>query len=207
MITFPSTARVGRIMPKEAFYKQLALSPELKNKFVSDVWRITVEYTLTADSIHVDQSNEIHEILILSIQLKKEEFDYRIVEAIARQNAHKIVFILIYEDRSQLVLYYSKLYKTEWQPTEMILLDVKGRDLEAIWQGFIEQIVLVPGHREIEGLSVDERIQRQEQIAKLQRNIEKLDSMTHREMQPKKKFEMYQQLQNLRKQLEKINGK
>jgi len=207
MITFPSTARVGRIMPKEAFYKQLALSPELKNKFVSDVWRITVEYTLTADSIHVDQSNEIHEILILSIQLKKEEFDYRIVEAIARQNAHKIVFILIYEDRSQLVLYYSKLYKTEWQPTEMILLDVKGRDLEAIWQGFIEQIVLVPEHREIEGLSVDERIQRQEQIAKLQRNIEKLDRMTHREMQPKKKFEMYRQLQNLRKQLERINGK
>jgi hypothetical protein len=207
MITFPSTARVGRIMPKEAFYKQLALSPELKNKFVSDVRRITVEYTLTADSIHVDQSNEIHEILILSIQLKKEEFDYRIVEAIARQNAHKIVFILIYGDRSQLVLYYSKLYKTEWQPTEMILLDAKGRDLEAIWQGFIEQIVLVPGHREIEGLSVDERIQRQEQIAKLQRNIEKLDRMTHREMQPKKKFEMYRQLQNLRKQLEKMNGK
>lgn len=204
MITFPSTARVGRIMPKEAFYKQLALSPELKNKFVSDVWRITVEYTLTADSIHVDQSNEIHEILILSIQLKKEEFDYRIVEAIARQNAHKIVFILIYEDRSQLVLYYSKLYKTEWQPTEMILLDAKGRDLEAIWQGFIEQIVLVPEHREIEGLSVDEQIRRQDEIAKLQRDIEKLKRMTRKEIQPKKKFELYQQIQDYQNRLSKL---
>ena len=46
MIAFPSTAHVGKTMPKEAFYRQLNLSPELKEKFVSDVRRITMESSL-----------------------------------------------------------------------------------------------------------------------------------------------------------------
>ena len=94
MIAFPSTAHVGKTMPKDAFYRQLNLSPELKEKFVSDVRRITMEYVLTAESINVDKSDELAEILVLTIQLKKQEFDNRIVETIARQNKHKLVFLL-----------------------------------------------------------------------------------------------------------------
>ena len=142
MIAFPSTAHVGKTMPKEAFYRQLNLSPELKEKFVSDVRRITMEYVLTAESINVDKSDELAEILVLTIQLKKQEFDNRIVEAIARQNKHKLVFLLAYEDQQQLALYSSKLYKTSWMPAEEIKLEARGQSIPAIWEGFVEQIAL-----------------------------------------------------------------
>lgn len=143
MIAFPSTAHVGKTMPKDAFYRQLNLSPELKEKFVSDVRRITMEYVLTAESINVDKSDELAEILVLTIQLKKQEFDNRIVETIARQNKHKLVFLLTYEDQQQLALYSSKLYKTSWMPAEEMKLEARGQNIPAIWEGFVEQIALI----------------------------------------------------------------
>ena len=49
---------------------------------------------------------------------------------------------------------------------------------------------------------IDTKLQRQEMILKLQKEIEKLEKRTQSEVQPKKKFELYQQLQELNKKLE-----
>ena len=115
MICFPSTAYVGRRMPKEAFYKQLSLAADVRQSFVSDVQRITMEYVLTPESIHVDICDDLKEILILELQMKGTDSDYRIIENIARQNQHKILFHLKYDTKEQLALYQGKLYKTDWR--------------------------------------------------------------------------------------------
>ena len=206
MIAFPSTAHVGKTMPKDAFYRQLNLSPELKEKFVSDVRRITMEYVLTAESINVDKSDELAEILVLTIQLKKQEFDNRIVETIARQNKHKLVFLLTYEDQQQLALYSSKLYKTPWMPAEEMKLEARGQNIPAIWEGFVEQIALTEEKPAAAPMSIEERLRRQEQIAKLRKDMDKLEAKTRKEIQPTKKSELYQQVQALRKQLEEIEN-
>lgn len=192
MISFPSTACVGKIMPKDAFYNKLNLSAELKSKFVSDVQRITMAYDLTADSIRVDKSEKVVEILVLSIQLKKKEFDNRIIETIARKNPHKLVFVLKYENEIQLALYFGKLYKTEWLLADAAELTLQGRNMEDIWNGFVEQIALKDEITSEQEQSVEERLKRQDKIAKLQGEIEKLERMIQKEMQPKKKFELHQ---------------
>lgn len=204
MIQFPSTAYVGKTIPKEAFYRQLKLASELKEKFVSDVRRITVEYSLTAESINVDKNDDLSEILVLTIQFKKQNFDNRIVETIARQNKHKLIFVLVFEDQQQLALYSSKLYKTPWLPADEQKLEIRGTTIPVIWKGFVEQIALIDETPAKTALSLEERLQRQEQITKLQKEIEKLDRMVRKEIQPKKKFELYQQLQALQKQLEDL---
>src|SRR5690606_13233151 len=71
VLDFPSKAAVGRIMPKEAFYKRLVLSSDLRNKFVSDIKRITMEYKLSPDTLNVENTGQVSEILVLSIELKK----------------------------------------------------------------------------------------------------------------------------------------
>lgn len=163
-----------------------------------------MEYVLTAESINVDKSDELAEILVLTIQLKKQEFDNRIVETIARQNKHKLVFLLTYEDQQQLALYSSKLYKTSWMPAEEMKLEARGQNIPAIWEGFVEQIALPEEKPAAAPMSIEERLRRQEQIAKLRKDMEKLEAKTRKEIQPKKKFELYQQVQALRKQLEEI---
>lgn len=195
-------------MPKEAFYKQLNLNKELKEKFVSDIQRITMEYALTAESIHVDKSDELLEILVLGIQLKKQDFDGKIVESIAKQNKHKLVFVLSFEDQQQLALYSGKLYVTPWISTEQMQLAIRGNTIAAIWEGFLEQIALTNEAPATVSLSIEERLQRQEQIAKLNTQIERTEKLKWKEKQPKKKFELHQQVLSLKQKLKEIeNGK
>ena len=151
MINFPDATYIHRRMPKEAFYKRLSLTTALKDKFISDVDRIYIENSLTKDN-----------------PLKKQEFDGKVVEAIARQNPHQLVFLLTYEDQRQLAIYHGKLYRTEWMPDEELKLDAHGFSLEEIWNGLIEQIALYEERASSsERLSIDQRLALQEKILKL----------------------------------------
>lgn len=205
MIDLPAATAVHRRLPKEAFYKHLPLTTALKDKFVSDVERITVENSLTRENLNLAAEGEIQEILLLSISLKKQEFDARIVEAIARQNPHKLVFHLTFEDHCQLALYHGKLYRTAWMPESEVALSAKGYSLAEIWAGLIEQIALQEERTQAPaGRSIEERLALQEQILKLEKLIAKTEAAAWKEQQPKKRFELYQRAQEYKKKLEEL---
>jgi len=92
MIDFPAATVVHRRMPKEAFYKRLPLTKVLREKFISDVDKIFVENSLTKDNLNLTEESESKEILLLSIFLKKQDFDAKIIETIAKHNPHKLIF-------------------------------------------------------------------------------------------------------------------
>ena len=205
MIDFPEVTRIHRRMPKEAFYKRLQLNKAVKDKFVSDVDRIFVENSLTMENLHLTQDSEVKEILLLSISLKKQEFDGKVVEAIAKQNSHKIVFLLIYEDTRQLALFHNKLYRTQWVHQENLELKASGISLDEIWNNFIEQIALYEERVEAaDGLTIDQRLQLQEKFVKLEKQIAKTEAAAWKETQPKKRFDLYTRLQQYKQELEEL---
>ena len=207
MIDFPQSTVVHRRLPKEAFYEHLPLTKPLKNKFVSDVGRIIVENSMTKDNLNLSTESEIKEIMLLSITLKKQEFDGKIVETIARQNPHKLVFLLIYENKCQLDIYHGKLYRTEWVESDELNLALRGNTIDAIWDSLIEQIALYEEQAgPTKDLTIDERISRQDRIKRLKTLIEKTEAAAWKEQQPKKQFELYQRLRAYKKELEEITN-
>ena len=204
-IGFPEITRVRRRIPKEAFYKRLPLTSALKGKFVSDVDKIVVENSLTKEKLNLNSDSEIKEILLLSITLKKKEFDGKVIEAIARQNQHKLVFLLMFEDERQLAVYHGKLYRSSWTPESDLTLAANGFSLEEIWNGFIEQIALYEERTEPSGnMTIDERLALQEKIVKLEKQIAKTEATVWKETQPKKRFELYSRLQKYKRTLEEL---
>ena len=205
MVDFPTATAVHRRLPKEAFYKHLPLTKVLKDKFVSDVDRIVVENSLTKDNLNLTADSEVREILLLSITLKKQEFDGKVIEAIARQNPHKLVFLLVFEGSRQLALYHGKLYRTPWMDAAEVNLKPQGFSLDEIWDSFVEQIALYEERaKRADSLSVDERLALQEQILKLEKLIAKTEAAAWKEPQPKKQFELYSRLREYKIKLEEI---
>ena len=205
MINFPGGSSVGRILPKEAFYQRLNLSADLKVKFISDIRRITVENSLTENTLHLKPGADVNEILVLALDLKKQDGDGHILEAIARQNPHKILFWLRFEKQGQLALYLNKLYKTEWQPIEAMQLETKGFTLDEVWDGYVEQIALSEESEQvIKEIPVAYRLKRQEDMLELNRKIEQLEKAARIEKQPKKKFELVMHVHQLKQELEKL---
>ena len=207
MINFPTATAVHRRIPKEAFYRHLPLTKVLKERFVFDVDRIFVENSLTKDNLNLVAESEVKEILLLSLFLKKQEIDAKIIEAIAKQNPHKLIFQLIYEDNGQLAIWYRKLYRTEWMLLVDIELKTQGFSLDEIWDSFIEQIAISEKHaKSAGGISIDERLAIQEQRIKLEKQIKKTEAAAWKEQQPKKRFELYQRLQVYKNRLEGLKN-
>lgn len=207
MIDFPTATIVHRRMPKEAFYKHVPLAKAIKERFISDVERIFVENSLTKENLNLAVDAQIKEILVLSILLKKQEFDEKIIGVIARQNPHRLVFLLVYEEKCQLALYHNKLYRTPWIPNDEMQLRIKGGSLDEIWNTLIEQIALYE-ERAIAaaGTSIEDRLALQEEIVKLEKQIEKTEAAAWREQQPKKQFEIYMRLQDYKKKLTELKN-
>lgn len=205
MIEFPAATAVHRRLPKEAFYKHLPLTKILKEKFVSDVDRIVVENSFTKENLNLASDAEIKEIMLLSISLKSQEFDGKIIEAIARQNPHKLVFLLSFENQQQLAVYHNKLYRTLWMKHDEIALKLQGYSLDEIWDSFIEQIALYEERAEqTDALSIEDRLEIQDQILKLEKQIDKTENTMWKEQQPKKKFELHTRLREYQKKLEDL---
>lgn len=205
MIEFPAATAVHRRLPKEAFYKHLPLTKILKEKFVSDVDRIVVENSFTKENLNLASDAEIKEIMLLSISLKNQEFDGKVIEAIARQNPHKLVFLLSFEDQQQLAIYHNKLYRTLWMAHDEIELKLQGYSLDEIWDFFIEQIALYEERaEETADLSIEDRLEIQDQILKFEKQIDKTKNAMWKEQQPKKKFELHTRLREYQKKLEDL---
>ncbi|WP_288274545.1 DUF4391 domain-containing protein [uncultured Acidaminococcus sp.] len=205
MINFPQSTVVHRRLPKEAFYKHLPLTAAVKAKFVSDVDRIQVENTLTKDNLNLGKESEIKEILLLSITLKKQDFDGKIVEAIARQNPHKLVFLLVYEDQRQLAVYHSKLYRSAWVQEKDLDLVLQGSTLNEIWDDLVRQIAISSeALLKEENQSIEDQLRNQDEINRLNKLIEKTEAAAWKEQQPKKRFELYTRLQDYKRQMEEI---
>lgn len=205
MIEFPAATAVHRRLPKEAFYKHLPLTKILKEKFVSDVDRIVVENSFSKENLNLASDAEIKEIMLLSISLKNQELDGKVIEAIARQNPHKLVFLLSFEDQQQLAVYHNKLYRTLWMDHDEIALKLQGYSLDEIWDSFIEQIALYKERAEqTNDLSIEDRLAIQDQILKLETQINKTENAMWKEQQPKKKFELHTRLREYQKKLEDL---
>ena len=175
--------------------------------FVTDIDKIYVEYGLSDSVLNLSVTSKIEEILFLQIILREKEFNLKLIETIARQNPHKLVFLLCYEDLMRIAIWQGKLYLSEWQTVEKTDLMLHGSSLDEIWDGFIEQIALTeeqPGAQT--GLSVEDRLKRQERIRKLEQSIEKTEAAAWKEKQPHKRFELHQRVQKLKQELEDLKN-
>lgn len=205
MIDFPESTRVNKRIPKEAFYQRLPLTAKLKDKFVSDVDSIIISNSLTKENLNLTKDSEIREIILLTIKLKKQNFDGKILEAIARQNSHKLIFLLVYEGMRQLAVYRGRLYVSRWMDESEVSLSLSGSTLDEIWDDLVRQTaissqaLLEQNNREI-----DEQLKDQNEINRLNKLIQKTEAAAWKEQQPKKRFELYTKLQAYKKQLEEI---
>ena len=207
MLDFPKSTLVHKRMPKEAFYKHLALTSSLKEKFVSDVGRIFVENSFTKENLRFSADSDIKEILLLAVFLKKQAFDAKIIEAIARQNPHKLVFLLCFGEQRQLAVYQGKLYRTPWAEEKDLTLNIKGFTINEVWETFVERIALYEERAAAAGsLNIEERLALQEKIVRLEKQIQKTEAAAWKETQPKKRFALYQKVQKYKQEMEKLQN-
>ena len=196
-------------VPKKSFYENLTVSAANKRIFVDQINAIYWRYKLTADTLGVAPSETIDEIEIFEIELTTKNFDSSILRLIDRGIPYHTLFILTYEEESQLWIAYKEktssdslsvgnYYHTAFAPSESLNLSADGLSLDDIYATLFYQ---VSGIQKDFSKPLKDVIMEHEQRLKLEREITRLEKQLRKETQPKKKFELHQKIQSLKKEL------
>jgi hypothetical protein len=89
---WPKAAEFGRVVPKTKFYERANLGSSVKERFVSDVRRITWAYKLADSTINLPGSVEVPEIQVFEIGAKDDDVAENVLAAIDKAVRTPIVF-------------------------------------------------------------------------------------------------------------------
>ena len=209
---FPKSTEFNKRIPKTKFYEHLEIGKNIKDSFVQDIDSIIWANKIAPSTVNIAAGEKVTEIQVFRIILKQSDFNKDVLKTIDEQIPYHILFIVCYRDKEQAWIGYKEqsgsesrafkvdsYYHTAWQKPEELELAIEGLNMDAVYESFVKQISASTAPIQWDDdLSAKENTAKIEERKKLQKQIEKLERQLRKEMQPRKKFELYQKLQELK---------
>lgn len=202
MLNLPEITELQKPLPKTQIYKKFQFSNAQQTKFDADISRIDIVNEVSTSTIPVIREGEkIKSFYVLSVTLKNKNYDIKNIEKISKMISQNFVFALQYEEEIQLAIFCEKIFTTDWIHETKAKLELKGLNFDEVWENIIKQI---EGGEWNSNLSLSENIELKEKKEKLQKEIEKLEKLARKEIQPKKKFELVSKKRKLEEELNNL---
>ena len=199
MLGLPKSTEMNKQLPKKAIYAKFQMNTAAKDKVDADISRIVIVNEISPSRINIPAGEEVSSFFVLLVALKKKNFDEKTIAALSKLIPQNILFVLEFEGQSKLAVYRTKLMQTDWKPTESCTIELRGLTLDKVWENAIRSLELGVWNEE---LSLDENLALHERQEKLEKEIAKLEKQARAEKQPKKKFELVQQIRQLEKEVQ-----
>ena len=214
MLNLPSTTAFGRRIPKQKFYDNIDVSPEVKRLFIDQIRLITWAHKLSAQTMNLADGQAVQEIEVFHIKLLGDTLDPRVTEQMDKQIPYHILFVLERPDGMvQLVIRYKeaaqagenafrlqKSYATDWQNINELSLPVNALDMYSLYESIVrfvagDALTAAPDE------NLKTAIEQTQAQENLRRQLEQLKSHMKKEKQLSRQMELRRQIKQLEKQL------
>lgn len=203
MLGLPKTTEIAKQLPKKAIYSKFELKPAQRDRFDADISRIDIVNMVSSNTVPgLKEGERVKEFYVLLVSLKQEDYDDKNIMLLSKLIKQHMVFALAYQERVRLAVVHEKLFATDWEPLADALLPLMGFDMDKVW----ENIVMAIGHFEVmEGVTIEEQISIDGEKQKVIKQIETLEKKVRLEKQPRRKLEMFEELQELKGRIDNTN--
>ena len=211
----PKQTQVNKSIPKNAFDSYI--NSKQKKLFVDIIERIRWTNKLSVETINLE-GKEISEIQIFEVALRQKDNIEKLLEIIDKSIPYHIIFVLNFEDQVKISIAQKHLhptnenntvidwtFKSEWLNKDLIKyqLNLKGT-LDSVIKDFCIQL---SGKKEDVDLSLNELVEKESQIEKLEKEINKLKSQIKTTKQFNQKVELNALLRQREMELNKNHTK
>ena len=198
MLGLPKSTELSKQLPKKAIYLKFNMNTAAKDKFDADISRITIVSEISPTTTTIAAGENIPAIYVLLVSLKHKDYSEATIAQLNRLINQSMVLVLECGTERRLAVYHTKLIQGEWQNADDCKLTLKGLNLDDVWNNIVVQI----GSIDVEtGNSLEEQIAADEQRNKILNEIARLEAQARKEKQPKKKFELVQRINTLKKDI------
>ena len=198
MLGLPKATELNKKLPKTAVYAKFQMNTAEKAKIDADISRITIVNEVSAAKVNIAPGEKVQAFFVLQVVLKRREFNERTLIVLSKLIPQNMVLLLEYDGQAKLAVYHTKLLQTPWSDPATLSLAINGLNMDAVWENVIVQI---GGIQVQEGNTLDQQIAQDEQKAKLEKEIARLQKQLWAEKQPKKKFELLQRIKMMENKL------
>ena len=195
MLGLPKSTELHKQLPKKAIYTRFSMSAAVKERFDADISRLVIVNEISKATSSIPPGSTVSSFYVVLISLKRKEYNDATIEQISKLINQNMLFILEYENESKLAVYCTKIISSKWKKSNNLTISLKGHDLNTVWDNIVKDL---EGGDWNDTLSVEENILHHEQIEQLQKQIEDLEKKARAEVQPKKKFELVQEINRLK---------
>lgn len=218
LFDWPANAAVGMRIPKERFYAQGTVPAGTKEKFVSEVARITWTHKLSVDTVNVPGVDDLVEIDVFRIDTKDGELSNNVLTAIDKAIPRPLIFEVTRPTAQlgsgngviRMVAAYKQLgvgspklsgyYSTDWMTYDHERADLPAAiNLQALYAALLEPLTPVDIQA---GESMTDLAERLETIRRLDREIATLERKLRTEVQLNRKVGLRRQLKTKQAQRE-----
>ena len=219
----PESTTFNRRVPKQKFYENCAVSVALKRSFVDEITAVWWRNKLAATTLNLAKGAVVTEIEVFEIELANGHLNEEVLRQMDRMIPYHLLFVLTFENRVQAWIGYkeasgtganafkvSRYYHTDWMPREAPRFSLAGLTLDKVYENLVRNIhaasqpaqtgrdglraVREAGTAWREDLPIAANIARDAERARLEKQIAALEKRARAEKQPKKKFELVQQI-------------
>ena len=197
MLGLPKSTELNKPLPKTAIYTKFQMNAAEKAKIDTDISRIVIVNEVSAAKLNLAPGESVQAFFVLQVTLKHREFSEKTLITLSKLIPQNMVLLLECDGQAKLAVYHTKLLQTPWRDPADLTLAIKGLTMDAVWENVIVQV----GNIRLQtGNTLDQQIAIDEQRAKLEKEIARLEKLAWAEKQPKKKFELVQRINMLKKE-------
>lgn len=201
MFQLPSATAINKPLYKKAIFEKFNLKATERDRFDTDISRMSLVARVSPSTVPaLAEGEDIKGFYVLQIILKQRDYDVKNILLLQKLIPQKIVFALQYGEQTQLCIFHTRLQQSEWQSNNDTVIPLQGLTLDAVWNN----LVITIGGLDVKSEeSIEEQIINRKVREKLLRQIEALEKRCKLEKQTRKKYELHQQLVELKKKINK----
>ena len=219
LYSYPKQAHFGKMIAKSKIYEHANLTIAVKDKFVSQIDKITWQYKLASATINLQATSSVPEIQIFDIRLKGNDLDEALLKIIDKAIPFPI-FYQIYRgnevkikaaykrpsdaDKSKWVV--ESYFESAWieidAPKEPLPLALDlGKLYEQMMKALLPKELIETGTQ----TAIKEQVELIDKIKAKERAYDKLKAKRDRENQFNRKAELNTELKKLKKEIETLS--
>ncbi|MGO3181857.1 MAG: DUF4391 domain-containing protein [Aequorivita sp.] len=182
----PKETLVNRFIAKSKFYEKAKVTSKIQQEFTDTIARITWAYKLAESTINISGTENMEELQIFNVQLKKQEIPKNALKVIDKAIPFAILYVFKFEKKFAYGITTKenaeqRYFFSEWN--KELSFDFTGNTIEHIYQKTIKLFIknktgLVTKNQNFEDVLANEK-----QLAALEKEIASLQKKVRTEKQ------------------------
>ncbi|WP_423064697.1 DUF4391 domain-containing protein [Erysipelothrix rhusiopathiae] len=202
MFGLPKSTEINKQLPKKAIFEKFKPNAAERKLFDEQINRLSIVAEISPQTVSIAADEHVAAIYIILVHMKTVDCDKKNIILLSKLIDQNMLFALQYEDNIKFAAYRAnRVLMSDSKPIEEWKFKLKGLDLKAIWDALVADVANI---EPVESKGLDDVIIQNEFKEKLKKQILMLEKKAINERQPRRKWDLAEEIKQLKEQLKGV---